>query len=190
MGLTKEELASLREWRDIFDSDNIRIKEKIKQALLENKYIIHVLNNHDLDEDEPDEYFDVNILPYYLVSPTQTHTENFICYDVQTEQQRYGMNPVMKKQFIVFHILCEQKNLIDQDTYLARHDLLAALIMDTINWSHFLGRQIHCVADVPSIVDDKYASRTLTFELELPNNISSQKNSAYPKGRVINQDLR
>ena len=64
------------------DSDDIRFKQIIKKELMTDKYIIHVLNNQELEEAEaePDEYFGVNILPYYLIKPTQTESKNFLCY--------------------------------------------------------------------------------------------------------------
>ena len=76
-----DKLSSLR-GRDYYINDNIKIKEQIKQILLNNRYIIHVLNNKELEEaeSEPDEYYGINILPYYIISPTQTNIQNFICY--------------------------------------------------------------------------------------------------------------
>jgi len=72
MEWTDQDKAHLLSFKDTVDSDDVKIKEKIKQLLLDNKYIIHVLNNKELEavDAEPDEYFDVNILPYYMIAPT------------------------------------------------------------------------------------------------------------------------
>ena len=66
MEWTKEDTAKLRTWRNLIDSDNIKIKEKIKEELLSNKYIIHVIGNKELEEEdaEPEDYYGVNIFPY------------------------------------------------------------------------------------------------------------------------------
>ena len=49
-------------------NDNIQYKETIKEKLINNPKIIHTLNNKDLDPDCPDDYYGINILPYYLIS--------------------------------------------------------------------------------------------------------------------------
>ena len=54
---------------------------------------------------------------------------------------------------------------------MARHDLLAALIMDEFNLSNCFGTQIKCVSDKASVVDTDYACRTLIFEMEAPTNL-------------------
>jgi hypothetical protein len=81
---------------------------------------------------------------------------------------------------ITFVILCEQKTLIDANTGIARHDLLAALIMNEFNWSNIFGMQVHCTADAGSVVDTNYAARTLTLTMATPNNlVKTQNRSSY-----------
>lgn len=189
MKWTKEDRKSLLAYKELMDSDDIRFKEIIKQQLLNNKYIIHVLNNKDLEDEEAeaDEYFGVNILPYYLIKPTQTNVQNFICFETKfDEESRY--NKVIKYGQIVFTILCEQKNIIDAETGIARQDLLAALLLDQFNWTNYFGNQIHCISDVATVVDNIYACRTLVFEGEFPNSISKTSDRLVGKDatRVIN----
>lgn len=163
---TKQDTNNLRQWRDKIDSDNIKIKEYIKQRLIDNKDIVHVLANKKLEEDgcEPDEYFGVNILPFYLISLTQHNTQNFICYETSFDEIKRYSHGTSKLQQIIFYILCHKQNLVDKETGLARHDLLSALISDVFDWSYIPGGQIHLVSDKPSTVDNDYASRTLIFE--------------------------
>ena len=80
--LSEQEIQELRSLKILPDSDDIRIKEKIKKKLLENNKLIYVLNNKELLEAdaEPDDYYGVNILPYYLIHPTQHSSNNFICF--------------------------------------------------------------------------------------------------------------
>lgn len=172
MEITQEEIKELRSLKRWLDSDNIRFKEVIKQKLIENNKIIYVLNNKELWDSgaDPDEYFGVNIFPYYIIHETQTDVRNFICFETQFREEVKN-NRVLKKGQIVFYIICEQKNNLDKTTYIARHDLLAALIMDEFNYSNCFGMQVHCISDLSGVLDNDYALRTLTFEGQMPNNI-------------------
>ena len=153
---------------------NIGIKETDfkMQMLLNNRFIIHVLNNKELEESEaePDEYYNVNILPYYLLAPTQTNVKNFICIEViYDELMRY--NSTVKRLNIIFHILCHHDSITDEDTGIARHDLLAALIQHDFNFTNTMGRKLKLVADQSRPVDNMFISRTLTFEQITDNNL-------------------
>ena len=161
------------------DNDDIRFKEIIKEKLLNNEKIIYVLNNKELEDNdaEVDEYFGVNILPYYMVPGTQHNTQNFICYEVSFEEEaRY--NKVIKYGQIIFYILCEEKTVIEEATGIARQDLLGALIIEQFNWSNFFGNQIHLISDRPSVVDNHYPCRTLIFEGQFTNSISKTKDGS------------
>lgn len=177
MEWTPEDRKMLLYFKDAIDSDNIKIKEKIKQILINNKYIIHVLNNKELEDAdaEPDDYFGINILPTYMIHPTQTNVQNFICYEVRYDElDRY--NSVVKNLEIIFYVLCEEKNIIDKDTGIARHDLLAALLQDQFNFSNEFGRKIKLISDVPSVVDSDYPCRTLIFKQITDNNLVKTQN--------------
>jgi hypothetical protein len=140
--------------------------------LIDNPLIIALLNNKELEEAEadPDEYIGVNIFPYYLIHATQHNVQNFICFEIMTrEEHRY--NKTIKIGQVVFYILCDEKNGIEKNTGIARHDLLAALIIHDFNWTNLFGKQVHLVSDVPNVTDTDYSTRTLTFEGEMPNNL-------------------
>lgn len=172
--LTQQELEELRSLKTTLDDDNIRFKEIIKKRLLSNRKLIRVIDNKELSDadeaEEFDQHFGVDILPYYLIHPTQTNAKNYICYEIQfNEESRY--NQAIKVQQIIFYCLSEQKGIINHDTYLATHDLMASLIKQQFNWTNFMGMQMHLVSDKPSVTDNDYATRTLIFELESPNNM-------------------
>ena len=188
MELTQEQLQILRDLKKVVDSDDIRYKEIIKKNLIDNDLIIYLLNNKELEDAEadPSDYLGVNILPYFLIHPTQHNVQNFICYEVGfRELERY--NSKMKLLQITFYVLCEEKNNIEKNTGIARHDLLGALIMDIFNWSNLFGSQIHCISDVPSVTDNDYATRTIIFEQITDNNLAKTRKGVtgiYP--RTIN----
>lgn len=139
MELTKEQIEFLRGFKRNVDDDNIKYKQIIKETLINNNMILYLLNNKKLEEQEADasDYLDTNILDYYLIHPTQFDVQNFICFEIETrELDRYNSN--MKKLNIIFYILCEEKNIKEKTTGIARHDLIAAVIKDIFNWdNHF-----------------------------------------------------
>lgn len=172
MEWTSEDRQKLLSYRTIVDNDNIKIKQKIKSVLLENKYIYHVLNNKTLEDvgAEPDEYFDVNILDYYIIKPTQSKVDNFICYTTSFDELgRY--NQSKKFQEITFSVLCHIDSLIDKETGIKRHDLLAALIMDQFDYTNYFGGKIHCVSDKETVVDTDYIARILIFQQVVDANL-------------------
>lgn len=179
MEWTKQDTETLQQLVNDIDCDDIKIKEQIKKSLLKNRFIIHALHNEELEKQgaEPDDYFGVNILPYYQIIPTQSNVQNFLCYEVRYDKLQNG-NSAIKELDINFYILCEQKNIIDEETGIARHDLLAALVLDWFNYTNELGIKMHCVSDIPNVVDEKYASRTLIFRQTVDNNIVKTRVSA------------
>lgn len=178
MEWTMEDKEALQSFKNAIDSDDIKVKEQIKKVLLNSRFIIHVLNNKELEESdaEPDDYFGINILPYILVTPTQTNVQNFICYEVNYDTlSQY--NKSIKLLNITFYILCEQKNIIDKDTGIAKHDLLASLIQYEFNFTNYIGGgKIELVSDTSSVVDSNYATRTLVFRQMTDNNLVKTRN--------------
>lgn len=166
------------------DSDDIRIKEKIKEILLNNRFLLHVIDDKELEanlEDDgtgADEYFGTHILPYYLINPVQHAAETYVCYEVSynnsDRSSRVGME--YKELLINFQILSNYKVLINQETGIAKHDLLAAIITDQFNYSNDFGQTIRLISNVPSIVDNDFACRTLTFKQTTDNNLTKTIN--------------
>lgn len=187
MEWTQEDKEALLGFKAAIDSDNIKDKEIIKKVLLNNRFIIHVLNNKELEEAdaEPDDYFGVNILPFYLIKPTQSNVQNFLCYTVGfRELDRY--NKSVKILQIIFVILCEQKNITDKDTGVARHDLLSALVQHEFNYSNYFGSTIQLVSDEESVVDNNYACRTMVFEQITDANLVKTRNGI---PRLANKEI-
>lgn len=168
--MTEEIKDKLVKYKEEDGSDNILYKETIKKKLINNSAIIHSLDNPDLDPDSPDDYYGINILPYYLITEVQTKTKNYICFETSFDEiARY--NDVIKLGQIIFYIVCDSKDIVDEDTGIARHDLLAALITDEFNWCNEFGTQIKLISDRPTAIDAQYVGRTLIFEQKTPNSI-------------------
>lgn len=177
MELTQEQIQELRQYKTVQDDDNIRIKEIIKRELINDPLIIYLINNKELEESDadPSDYLGVNILPEFLIHPTQHNVQNFICYET-TWDEKFRYNEAMKYQQIIFYVLCEEKNNIEKLTGIARHDLIGARIKDIFNWTNKFGQQCHVVSDVPSVTDNDYATRTITFQMESPLDIVKTRN--------------
>lgn len=184
----EKDKEALLAFKDNIDSDDVRVKETIKKVLLNNRFIVHVLNNKKLEEadSEPDDYYGINIKPYYLIPDTQTESLNYLCFEVNYDElDRY--NSCVKKLEVVFHILCYHLDIIDDETGIARHDLLAALIQDQFNFSTYIGGgRLRLVSDVASTTDKQYATRTLTFVQQTDNNVVKTRNGV---PRMLNKEM-
>lgn len=185
MELTQEQIQELRQYKKVLDDDNVRIKQIIKQTLIEDPLLIYLLNNKELEEEDadPSDYLGINILDYYLIHPTQHNVQNYICIGTDhTENFRY--NDAMKYQYIYFYILCEEKNIVEKLSGIARHDLIAARIKNAFNWTNKFGTQCYLVDERESVTDNDYATRTLKFEMQTSKNIVKTQNGV---SRVVNK---
>lgn len=174
------------------DDDNIRYKEKIHDALLNNVELLYALNNKELeselfDEDdnllineetgellgEVDRYFgdNSNIRPYLFIPDTQTDVKHYVCYQVMFDEIPRYQN-VQKYTEITFNIFVNGKDRTDKLTGIPRHDLIASIIREQFNWSNIFGMQTHLVSSKESTTDNNYLVRTLIFQTTDTNSIT------------------
>lgn len=173
MELTPQEMDQLRYYRDNPDENDIRYKEIIKKKLLENNKLIYLLHNEELEQNEAEnsDYFGINILPEFIIAPVQHNVQNFICFETSFEDvARY--NPIVKIQQVIFYILCHKSDIIVKELGVARHDLIAAEIINMIHGGNDFGNQFVLVSDKPSTTDNDYATRTLIFEQQTSNSMT------------------
>ena len=207
--LTKKEelLDKLRAYADTPDDDNIRYKEKIHDALLNNAELLYALNNEELeselfDEDdnllideetgellgEVDRYFgdNSNIRPYLFIPDTQTDVKHYVCYQVAFDELPRYSN-IQKYTEITFNIFVNGKDRTDKLTGIPRHDLIASIIRERFNWSNIFGMQTHLISSKESVTDNNYLVRTLIFQIVDTNGIVTTQNG---KTSVTNYQLR
>lgn len=180
MKLSKEDKDILLHYKNKPDEADVRYKQIIKEKLLKNNRIIYLLNNKTLaDSDaENDEYFGINILPFYLIHPVQTEVNNYICFECSfTEEPRY--NSALKVQQIIFYILCNYKTVIEETTTCPRHDLLAAEIINDFQGCNDFGNQLKLISDRPYTTDNDFTMRTLVFEQITPNSLTDNKGRSF-----------
>lgn len=204
---TKEELLNkLRAYADTPDDDNIRYKEKIHDALLNNAELLYALNNEELESElfdgnelnidketgellgEVDKYFgdNSNIRPYLFIPDTQTDVKHYVCYQVAFDELPRYSN-IQKYTEITFNIFVNGKDRTDKLTGIPRHDLIASIIRERFNWSNIFGMQTHLVASKESTTDNNYLVRTLIFQIVDTNGIVTTQNG---KTSITNYQLR
>ena len=190
---TKEDLLNkLCAYTSTPDDDNIRYKEKIHDALLNNAELLYTLNNEELeselfDEDnnllideetgellgEVDRYFgdNSNIRPYLFIPDTQTDVKHYVCYQVAFDELPRYSN-IQKYTKITFNIFVNGKDRTDKLTGIPRHDLIASIIREKFNWSNIFGMQTHLISSKESVTDNNYLVRTLIFQITDVNSIT------------------
>ena len=182
---TKEELLNkLRAYADTPDDDNIRYKEKIHDALLNNAELLYALNNEELESElfdgdklnideetgellgEVDRYFgdNSNIRPYLFIPDTQTDVKHYVCYQVAFDELPRYSN-IQKYTEITFNIFVNGKDRTDKLTGIPRHDLIASIIREKFNWSSIFGMQAKLISSKESVTDNNYLVRTLIFQV-------------------------
>lgn len=179
-----EMLKKLRSYASTPDDDNIRIKEKIKQVLLNCPELLYALHNKELEgeifdkngkltpDGEWDRYFGVNsnIKPTIAVPETQTEVANYLCYKVEISEIP-SFNTVEKYCRTTFVIYCHKDDCWDKETGIPRSDLIGSIIREVFNWSNYFGPQCKIVLDQESLTDKTYVTRTIVFENKMPNSI-------------------
>ena len=174
MRISEKQLDELRRLRNEPDEADVRYKQIIKKKLLEDEKIIYLIHNKELEDVEPDEYLGINILPYYLIAPIQTNVKNFICFETSFDEVSRG-NSVMKIQQIIFYILCHHSDINVAELSSARHDLIAAELINIFQGCNDFGTQLKLMSNKPSVVDNDYSARTLIFEQITTNSITNEK---------------
>lgn len=186
--ITKDDLLEkLRLFSTCPDDDNVIFKKKIENAFMSCPEILYAVNEKTLEDElfnedgsinydgEWDRYFsdgyhDGNFRPYLFIPDTQDDVKNYVCYQTHFEETpRY--NTVEKYCLVTFTIFVHAGDRVDNDTGLPRHDLIAAIIRDKLNWTNIFGTQCRIVSDRESMTDYKYVVRTLVFQCTMPNNI-------------------
>ena len=157
------------------DDDIIEIKRKIKQMLISDTDILEALHNPDIDIDSPDEFLDNNIYGFIRIPKTQDTVRNFICFTVD-DIEEHRFNDLLKSQQIQFVCICHLEDM-KTEFGIDRHDMLGYLVRDVFNWSNEFGLQYKLVYNKESTIDSDYYCRTLKFERDTTNSLTSATRS-------------
>lgn len=152
------------------DSDNIRIKNIIKRKILDNGDILYLLNAAEAYS-ESEAYFGNYVLPYCIVDGANEVVHNYLCFETSFTEIPQS-NAICKRFQIIFYICISKNEVIHPESGIARHDLISMLLERDFNWSEAFGIKCVLVQDKAGTTDLNYVTRTLVFELELPNGLS------------------
>lgn len=157
--------------RDINQVDDYIIKAKrlIKQKLYSDADIIEILDNPELNPEEPDSYIGENIFGHILLPKTLYHKQNYICFDIKRDELS-KFNDHMSHINFIFNVYVHHDSITTKYG-IDRHDLLAYLVRDIFNYSNFMGNQLVLLSDTPGLMDDAYTSRSLVFKVVTPNEL-------------------
>lgn len=211
--VTKNDLLNkLRAYRTTPDDDVILYKQKIKNALLSNPYLLYALDDKELESElfdkhgninwewnedtkqyEPlgewDRYFgsDSLIRPFLFIPETQTTVKCYVCYQVGfRDTVRY--QPGLKETQVTFTIFAHGDDRMDKLTGIPRHDLIASIIRERFAWSNIFGMQTHLVQNYEATTDTNYVTRTLVFQL---TDLNSKVQTPYGgQSQMMNYQLR
>lgn len=207
---TKEDLLNkLRAYTETPDDESIQYKEKIKQTFKKCPELLYALHEKDLEPElfcedengelvlnideetgellgEVDRYFgdNENIRSSLYIPETQTSVKHYICYQVMFDELPRHNN-TQKYTEIIFTIFVDGKDRTDELTGIPRHDLIASIIREKINWSNIFGMQTHIVSSKESTTDNNYLVRTLVFQLTDTNGIVNTPFNG--NSRIINK---
>ena len=156
------------------DDLNIRFKQIVKQKLIADPRIIHVLHNDELDESQPDDYLGVNILSRVNLPEVQAKVKNYICFKVDLIED-LDYNTRKARVQVTFQILCRDSDIVTEFG-IDRHDLLGYLLKDAFHMTDTFWTQCRCVFDQETLTDSHYNGRLIKFELTVPNNMVETRN--------------
>ena len=128
---------------------------------------------------EWDKYFgsNSNIRPFLFIPDTQTESKHYVCYQVGfTNIPKH--NTIEKYNTITFTIFVHGDDRIDKLTGIPRHDLIAAIIQEQINWTNLFGTKCKIVSDKESMTDTDYIVRTFVLETVSMNSITKTENGS------------
>ena len=181
--------------------DIIFKKKKIKEILESDPDIVELLGvkeprplNQFADKDNPTpdelklreeiETYNLSItheqiVPWLKLNNIQKEVLNFIMFDIRDDHPNYD-NTAVKEQYIDFMILVHQNDM-DTEYEVPRVDLLDQIVRDLFSRSNIFSGHAVPFSDNPSIVDDKYYCRTVTFHLTVGNGLFRNGNNPYDR---------
>lgn len=141
-------------------SDVTKYKTKIMNKLCSIPDVVTLINNPSITQENPDAMKNVNIFSYMKIPNTITTVKNYICFDFNARSSNY--NDLYKNVNISISVICHESDI--KTSWGNRHDILAGVILESLNWSNFLGLQLELYSDTEAILESDYHIRTLQFK--------------------------
>jgi len=148
-------------------SDVMEYKSKITEQIIKIPDVFTLINNKDISK--PSDMINKNLFSYMKVPNSALTVKNYICFDYNSKI--FSRNEVLKHSIINIGIVCHEDNI--KTAWGNRHDVLSGVIIDSFNWSKFLGFELELISDTESILQDVYHIRTLQFKNLTPNSLEN-----------------
>jgi len=150
-------------------SDVTKYKNKIMDELCSKPDIVKLINNPEINPNNPEGMKNVNIFSYMRIPNTTTTVKNYICFDFNARSSTY--NDLYKNVNISMSAICHEDDI--KTVFGNRHDALGGLLLETFNWSNLLGFQLELYSDTESILEKEYHMRTLQFKNLVLNSVKN-----------------
>ena len=142
--------------------DIVYSKDIILKKLYEDKDLLEVLNNANLNIEQPEDFYNVNIFSYLKVPDTQSQVKNFVCFEINDTEDLYT-NDLMINKIVTFMTICHKED-VETSYGVNRQDLLAFFIKDVFQWSNYFGTRLKKIYDTGGVSENGYYYRTIRFK--------------------------
>lgn len=139
-------------------SDVMEYKSKIMARLISIPDVYMLINNSDITK--ASDMINKNLFSYMWIPDTTTTVKNYICFDYNSTKS--SINESFKNVTINIGVICPKSEIITP--WGNRFDVLAGVLIESINWSNFLGFELELVSDKENIFENNYHGRMLQFK--------------------------
>lgn len=145
-------------------------KREIMMKLANDPRIFELINNPNIDPDNPDDLIYVNIFPYLKVNYTIQEVGTFI--GVKLDYPVINSNEIWKDAEMTISIICAN-GAMKADGGLSRTDLISERIIELLQWNGDYGCRIELISEKENPVDENFYYRKLVFGFFAPNGMKN-----------------
>lgn len=154
----------------------IRYKHKIMNILLNNDDLLRTLHYPNAIETNNalngDYYRNVCIFDFLRLPDFKSDVRNYVCFEVR-ESNPFDSHITRR---VIFRVVSHLDEMIT-DWGVSRVDLLACIIKNEFNWSNELGTTLIKQYDEPSMADNDYYYREISYKMEVQNETYNKINN-------------
>lgn len=154
----------------------IRYKHKIMEILLSNEDLLKTLHYTNAIETNNvlngDYYRNVCVFDFLRLPDFKENVKNYVCFEFR-ESNPFDSHITRR---LIFRVVSHLDEMIT-DWGVSRVDLLACIIKNEFNWSNELGMTLIKQYDEPSMADDDYYYREISYKIEVPNELYNKINN-------------
>ena len=148
------------------------LKRKIMMKLANDEEIFRLIDNKNIDPDQPDDLIYENIFPFKRINYTVQEVGSYIC--VGLDYPKINHNEIFKNASLTFIVVCNT-NAMKVDGGYSRTDAIAERIIELFDWSSDLGFRIELNYEDEDAIDENFYFRRLIFSSFSPNGMKDGK---------------